>query len=147
MCLCIIETWSPDGGNLTTGCQLVTAASSGALISDGSQHIKYTLKNKKKRAPPWWSANWSASSFDRQTWRTRAPPTCGWKIWLHESRPEEESAYLAVSSAHLSLFTHAKTGRWFKTNLTLTLCFLQASLQRILESALVEVPAGGFSAV
>lgn len=47
MCLCIIETWSPDGGNLTTGCQLVTAASSGALISDGSQHIKYTLKKKK----------------------------------------------------------------------------------------------------
>lgn len=46
MCLCIIETQSPDGGSLTTGYQPATAASPGALINDRSQHIKYTRRER-----------------------------------------------------------------------------------------------------
>lgn len=46
MCLCIIETRSPDGGSLTTGYQPATAASPGALINDRSQHIKYTWSER-----------------------------------------------------------------------------------------------------
>lgn len=78
----------------------------------------------------------------------------GKSLWLHVSRPEE-NAYLALSvqlsGLHivpLPLFTHANAGGPLKTvsGLTLTLDFLQASLQKIFKSKLflVEVPLGDF---